>query len=157
MNSDSQNPYQAPASQVEVEAVAQDSYEGLNRTRFFLWNLGIMAAVFVVMVLAVLVPSLMRDSFIAMAIVGVGAMIIGFAAYGVSFYLGVLRLKNIGAPLWWVALLVIPYINFLVWLGFQALPEGYADHRNLDIPAKVMFGVFFGMVAIVVLLIFLGI
>lgn len=66
------------------------------------------------------------------------------------------RLRNIGygrgRSAFYLVFSIIPIVNLLVWLVCIIYPEGYATHRRLDTPAKVMRGI----LVIVFVLIVLG-
>lgn len=84
------------------------------------------------------------------------ALVIGgnLLILGVLTLAAVLRLRNLGMSGWWSALRYIPFLN--VWLLWRMLvcPEGYADHKQLDFPGKIItafIAVLFGLPLLVVL------
>ena len=56
-------------------------------------------------------------------------------------YVEVLRLRNLGMSGWWYLGKLLPFIN--LWLLWRRLacPPGYADHRQLDLPGKIITGI----------------
>ena len=45
----------------------------------------------------------------------------------------------------------VPILNILVGVRALCCPEGYAHHKTLDTPAKVLIGIFIGLLVLVVL------
>ena len=52
--------------------------------------------------------------------------------------------------------MIVPIVNILVGVRYIACPEGYADHQTLDTAGKVIVGLFFAMIALVVLIVVLS-
>jgi hypothetical protein len=45
---------------------------------------------------------------------------------------------------WWSLLLFVPIINILIHARCLAFPEGYVDHKRLDVAARVILGLMLG-------------
>ena len=52
-----------------------------------------------------------------------------------------LRFRNQGSSGLWALGMFVPILNIYTGLRAMAFPEGYADHRTLDTPAKILIGV----------------
>jgi hypothetical protein len=50
---------------------------------------------------------------------------------------------------WWSLLLFVPIINILIHIRCLAFPEGYEDHKRLDLAARVILGLILGAIGIV--------
>lgn len=46
---------------------------------------------------------------------------------------------------------MVPLLNIFVGIRCIAYPEGYEDHKTLDTPAKVIIGIFVGLLVLVIL------
>ena len=68
----------------------------------------------------------------------------------ITILISVKRLKNLGHSGWWVLGLFVPILNIVVSVRMLAAPEGYADHKTLDGPGKVIIGVLIGMFVMVI-------
>ena len=64
------------------------------------------------------------------------------------------RMINCGYTPWWCLGTIVPILNFLVAFRALACPEGYADHKTLDTPAKVIAGLFITFLVLSVLAFF---
>jgi uncharacterized membrane protein YhaH (DUF805 family) len=67
-----------------------------------------------------------------------------------TLYVGAQRTKNLGmsgAAILWT---FVPIMN--LWIGWRmiACPEGYEDHRTLDVPGKVISGLWIGMIVLAI-------
>jgi uncharacterized membrane protein YhaH (DUF805 family) len=73
---------------------------------------------------------------------------VAFIIPALSFVAGivilVLRFKNLGYSGWWVLGLIVPILNLVVAIRLIAAPEGYAVHKTLDTPGKVIVGLAIG-------------
>ena len=52
------------------------------------------------------------------------------------------RLKDIGKNPAWCFLFLVPGVCIVVWIPCLLLPTGYQRHRQLDLPAKIIIGIF---------------
>lgn len=52
--------------------------------------------------------------------------------------LAVPRMINMGGRSWWALGMLVPVLNLLLLLRCIAAPEGYAKHKTLDPPGKVL-------------------
>lgn len=73
------------------------------------------------------------------------------AGMGINVYLIILRLRNSGYSAWWILAGTIPILNVYVGLICLAGPEGYGDHKTLDVPGKIIAGLFFTIVVLSIL------
>jgi len=71
-------------------------------------------------------------------------------ALGGMFVLAYQRCKNIGMNPWWCLGMIVPLLNIFVGLRCTAYPEGYEDHKTLDGPAKIILGLFVGVIILVI-------
>jgi uncharacterized membrane protein YhaH (DUF805 family) len=58
------------------------------------------------------------------------------------------RLKNIGVTPWWALVFIVPLLNVIIGVTCLALPENYWHHRQLDLAAWVVYGLFGGVILI---------
>ena len=74
------------------------------------------------------------------SVVGPGliGLVVLIAACPAALYAVALRFRNQGATGWWALGLFVPLVNVYVVIRALAFPEGYADHRTLDVPGKVL-------------------
>jgi len=76
------------------------------------------------------------------------------AAYVITsvlfFVLSVYRLRNLGKSGTLAFILFIPIASFFVAVPCLAFPEGYEQHRKLDLSAKVIIGVLIGITILVI-------
>ena len=130
--------YAAPSAELTTSE-ASASYDGIGRLAYFLRSVALqVVSGFALGTLAALEAS----DF------GIGAVVGYFLMLAGMFYIAVLRLRNQGASSWWALGLGVPLLNIYVGLRLLAYPEGYADHRTFDTPAKVIIGLFLAVVLI---------
>lgn len=88
----------------------------------------------------------------AVAAGGIAEAALGIAilSFVVTIFVGVKRLENLGYSGWWILGLLVPLLNILVAMRMLAAPEGYADHKTLDGPAKAIIGVIIGLIVLVI-------
>lgn len=134
------NPFAAPADRYEAVDVALEmrDYGGIGRLQYFGYSLlvGIINNVLQLVAASAELP----------------AAVLVLTALGLiaSIVLIVQRLKNLGYSGWWVIGFIVPILNILVGLRCLAAPEGYADHKTLDGPAKVILGIFVGVIVLAI-------
>jgi uncharacterized membrane protein YhaH (DUF805 family) len=68
------------------------------------------------------------------------AWLVDVLGLGAAFCVTVPRLHNLGMSGWWSLALLVPIVNILLTVRCSAFPEGYADHRQLDLAARVILG-----------------
>ena len=122
----SSNPYSAPTAPISEPGVSR-SYNGLRRLPFFGWTVLLTLVYSFGVVLSAEAP--------AIGLACMGLMLAG------SLYLYVLRFRNQGSSGLWALGMFVPLLNLYTGLRALAFPEGYADHRTLDTPARVLIGV----------------
>lgn len=140
------NPFEAPEERGYSSAVALDrEYGGIGRLAYF--GLSFLVGI----VNNLLQFALMMAEQPAMVLVVILVAIV------VSCYIVYLRLQNLGYSGWWVLGFIVPILNILVGLRCLAAPEGYADHKTLDTPGKVIIGLFLGLIAFAVLMLIVAV
>ena len=120
------NPYAAPSADISEPAIHR-SYSGLRRLPFFGCSVGLTVLYMVGLMLGGQEPTI--------ALISVGLVLVG------SIYLYVLRFRNQDSSGLWALGMFVPILNIYTGLRAMAFPEGYADHRTLDTPAKILIGV----------------
>ena len=140
------NPFEAPADSFEpaAEQFPHREYGGIGRGAYF----GIS---FVVGIINNILQFALINAGVPEAVIALG--IIGFI---VGIVLGVKRLQNMGYSGWWILGLIVPILNIVVALRCLACPEGYADHKKLDSAGKIILGLFFGLILLMVLFVVLA-
>jgi uncharacterized membrane protein YhaH (DUF805 family) len=144
----SERTYQEPVRQdFEVEA----QYPGYGRLRYFLTNLVVTAVFYAgIFAVALMLFNSAGGSEDAGAAGGIGMLLLMLIMMVATFYIAYKRVINLGmsgvAVLW----TLVPFVN--LWIGWRmvACPPGYEHHRTLDAPAKIITGIFLGMIALVV-------
>jgi uncharacterized membrane protein YhaH (DUF805 family) len=76
------------------------------------------------------------------------AWLVDVLGLGAVFCVTVTRLRNLGMSGWWSLGLLIPIVNILLGVRCTAFPEGYADHRKLDLAARVILGCILALLVI---------
>ena len=114
----SPNPY-APPPVARAYAASRD-YGGFRRRHYFLASLGILG-------IQELTGASSEDPLFFLLLFLLP-----------SLYIHCLRLKNIGATPWFAVMSLVPVVNFAVVLVCLAMPEGYADVRELDTAGTVI-------------------
>jgi hypothetical protein len=73
------------------------------------------------------------------------------AAVGLTIFITVQRLKNMGYSGWWSLLLFVPLVNILVGLRCLICPVGYADTKRLDRTGTILTVIVVGLFLLFVL------
>lgn len=151
------NPFSAPPAfdDPATEVAAQRVYGGIGRLAYFGLSIlvgivGVMGNVLISLVVSqAAVSQTTSIPVISMAIVGgLGLLnLIGWVT------IGVLRLKNLGMNGFWVLGLFVPILNLAIAILLIAAPEGYADHKTLDTPGKLIVGIHLGLFVLVLILV----
>ena len=136
----SQNPFAVPETfgETAVEVGSGKVYGGIGRLAYFGYSV--------------------LNSFVTNAIsFAVGAagiaeavIVIALLSLVASVIIAVQRLKNLGYSGWWVLGLIVPILNILVAIRLLAAPAGYADHKTLDGPGKIIVGIIIGLFLLVI-------
>lgn len=79
------------------------------------------------------------------------AGIVFIAAIGLTVFITVQRLKNMGYRGWWSLLIFVPLANILVGLRCLICPVGYADTKRLDRTGKILTWIVIGLFLLFVL------
>jgi uncharacterized protein (DUF983 family) len=61
-----------------------------------------------------------------------------------------------GYSSWWCLGAFVPILNILIYFRCMACPEGYAYHKTLDTPAKIIAGIILSLMALGVVVIVLA-
>jgi uncharacterized membrane protein YhaH (DUF805 family) len=119
-------------------------YNGYGRLRYFL-TIMIMTVLFYGISFAIIFGLSASNSMSPLTVALVTLVLMGGFTVA-SLYVGALRTRNLGMSGWAVLWTFVPIMNF--WIGWRmiACPEGYEDHRTLDTPAKVITGVWIGLI-----------
>ncbi len=145
--SDDANPYATPSVAIENPKKATYSngyYGGIGRLAYFGYTF-----------LAALIYQVAIFGLVGLTGGGEGAVLLFLPL--LLIYLGALmfivaqRMINCGYSPWWCIGIIVPLVNILVGARALCCPEGYADHKKLDTPGKVLIGLFLGLFALVVL------
>ena len=100
------------------ESDLYNNYPGVDRLQYFLYKLGMIAAVvFVVTVFGPHSP--------VMKIMGLALMV-------ASMILDVMRLRNIGLSQWYAFIRFLPFGNAILDIGLQCAQPGWAETHRLD-------------------------
>ena len=139
------NPFAAPTTGgYATENFQGRTYGGIRRLPYFGYSL--------------LINIVSTALQFAMAASDMGALILVVSLAGAVFgiWIVVQRLINVGLSGWWVLGLLVPILN--IWIALQciAAPEGYAQHKTLDTPGKVIIGLFLGLIVLVILMAFVA-
>ncbi|GAB5445067.1 MAG: hypothetical protein Fues2KO_54160 [Fuerstiella sp.] len=130
------NPYAAPQQTDFAASSSEDQgYGGIGRVTFIGMLLGLYFSG------TMLLQSLDLPLNVAVTLGEFGPLVLLMA-------LAVPRLINMGGRGWWALGMLVPVLNLLLLLRCIAAPEGYAKHRTLDPPGKVLL---LSLVATVVL------
>lgn len=125
------NVYEAPDAELAVEVVAGD-YEGIQRLPYFGYSIGVQVLF-----------------YLGVFLVGESGFLFLMAVSSVAaIWLAVMRLKNTGWSGWWVLGMFVPLLNIYVGIRALAFPEGYSEHKTLDTPAKILIGLFVGILVL---------
>lgn len=120
-------------------------YPGYGRLRYFL-SIFVTMIVFYAILLALVFA--MFGSKGSGGGIAAGTVLIVLLMIGGSVYIALQRLKNLGMSGWAILWTLVPFMN--LWIGWRmiACPAGYEDHRTLDTPAKVITGLWIGMMVL---------
>lgn len=147
------NPFLAPPTFEETPAtdiVPNKEYPGIGRLAYFGWSL-LFGFVLQLLFFIVDQAGLINSPESAIAIVG-GVLLLNFIC---SVPVIVLRLHNLGMNGFWVLGLIVPILNLVIAVRLTAAPAGYADHKQLDTPGKILVGLMIGLIVAGLMLVFL--
>lgn len=122
------NPYSAPRSATAPSrsSTADKEYPGFGRLIYF--------GLYILLIFIAIIP-----------IIGIIITIIGLV------YIIAQRLRNVGYSAWLTILLIVPLANMVLGIICIAAPEGYADHKKLDTPGRIIAGLFLGLFALAII------
>jgi uncharacterized membrane protein YhaH (DUF805 family) len=133
-----QNPFSVPSTfgETAVEQISQQVFGGIGRLAYFGYSFlnSFLSQVLTMALVAALPAEAAPIALLIVAGLSIGA--------GISIVL--LRLKNLGYSGWWLLGLIVPILNIVVGIRLVAAPEGYAVHKALDTPGKVIVGLLLG-------------
>ena len=108
-------------------------YGGIPRHSYIIWSI----AIGTLWMIESFRPQSLAPPWLV-AVLGIGA----------TFCVTVPRLHNVGVSGWWSLLLLVPIVNILLTVRCSAFPEGYADHQQLDLAARVILGCILALLVI---------
>lgn len=122
-------------------------YEGYGRLRYFLTYM-IMTIALYAMALGVVFLIMKSTESEAASLAVLGLLTIAYII--AIFYIGAQRTKNLGMSGFAVLWSFVPIMN--IWIGWRmmACPEGYEDHRTLDVPGKVLTGLWIALMVLAI-------
>jgi uncharacterized membrane protein YhaH (DUF805 family) len=145
------NPYLLSERSQQALAFDNDSYapsyEGDGRLKYFLVSMGVSAVCYGVLFAVMFAIVKTTESYGA----AIGVFVILSILFMIAtLYVGAQRTKNLGmsgAAILWT---FVPIMN--LWIGWRmiACPEGYEDNRSLDVPGKVISGLWIGMIVLAI-------
>ena len=145
----SENPYLVTErTRTTLEEPRRDipiEYPGYGRLRYFL-SITVVMVVFYAILLALVFAMFSTNGS------GGGAaaamLLIVLLMVGASVHIALKRLKNLGMSGWAILWTLVPIMNF--WIGWRliACPAGYENHRTMDTAAKVITGLWIGMMVL---------
>lgn len=146
------NPYHV--SERTRNSVAQSrpdapiEHPGYGRLRYFL-SLFVITIVFYAILFAVMF-AVFRNSSASGAGAGaaVAMALLVLLVIATSIYFGLKRLQNLGMSGWAMLWSLVPIMNIWITWRMVACPAGYEHHRELDTAAKVITGIWIGMMAL---------
>lgn len=123
------------------------SYEGYGRLRYFLTSM-IMTIVFYGIMLGVVYLIMKSTESVGFSLAVFG--LLGIVFMIATLYVGSQRTKNLGMSGFAVLWSFVPIMN--IWIGWRmmACPEGYEDHRTLDVPGKVLSGIWIALMVLAI-------
>lgn len=145
----SDNPYLVTErTRVTLEETRRDmpvEYPGYGRLRYFLTT-----TVFVIISYAILIALVfaMFGSKGSAGGVAAGTLVIILLMVVGSVYIALQRLKNLGMSGWAILWTLVPIMNLWISWRMIACAAGYEDHRTMDTAAKVITGLWLGMVGL---------
>jgi uncharacterized membrane protein YhaH (DUF805 family) len=134
------NPYAAPQqTDFAASSSEEQGYGGIGRLTFT----GLLVGLYF--------PATMLFSPFELPL-NVASSLAEFGPLVLLVALAVPRLINMGGRGWWALGMLVPVLNLLLLLRCIAAPEGYAKHRTLDPPGKVLLLSLVATVSLFVLL-----
>jgi uncharacterized membrane protein YhaH (DUF805 family) len=121
-------------------------HPGYGRLRYFL-SLFVTTIVFYAILFAVMF-AMFSNSSGSGAGPGIAMALLVLLVIGSSIYFGLKRLQNLGMSGWAMLWSLVPIMNVWITWRMVACPAGYEHHRMLDTPAKVITGLWLGMVGL---------
>ncbi len=146
-----ENPFAAPSSGQLIASEPHDYrwsteddspyYGGIGRRSYFCWHLGI--SILGRMLLQTTLAYQSLGYFILLMIISTIASIV----------LVLHRIKNLGYRDLWVLGIFVPILNVVITGRCLACPGGYADHRTLDTPGKIIAAIYWTVISLSVIFI----
>ncbi len=125
---------------------APTEHPGYGRLRYFL-SLFVTTIIFYAILFAVMF-AMFSNSSASGAGAGVAMGILVLLVIFTSIYFGIQRLKNLGMSGWAMLWSLVPIMNIWITWRMVACPAGYEHHRELDTAAKVITGLWLGMLGL---------
>ena len=139
----SENPYKTPSARPNRAVDTSydyDEYGGIRRLNYFLRNLLLTIATFVIAVLAFIffIGENLEKILSPVVILGGLGLFVIYLIF--SLYFALQRIRNVGYSGWFLLFIFVPLINSILSVALISLPEGFAYHKKLDIPAIILIG-----------------
>lgn len=138
------NPYQVSFGSTQApspHSVGPKEYGGIGR---LVYIGGLIGLNIVLGLMGVGVVFLLGPESLAAVIV-----LVRIGGFVLSLALMAQRLINIGTNPWWVLGMLVPILNLLIGVRALICPEGYADHKTLDTPAKIIVGILLAFIGVI--------
>lgn len=127
----------------------EEPRKGIGRLGYFGWFMGLWL---VAGVLAVIEHIILASSEPMGAIEGMAALSMGYLVFAIAYLLvGIQRYRNIGYHPAWALLVFIPLVNLVISLQWIALPPGFAQTKQWDLPMKIIIGLHLGVLALLII------
>lgn len=120
-------------------------YPGYGRLRYFLSTI-VITVVFYGILFALVFASLSGNGSGGGS--AAGMLLIVLLMIVSSVYIGLQRLKNLGMSGWAILWALVPFMNIWIAWRMMACPAGYEDHRTMDTAAKVITGLWVGLLVL---------
>ena len=135
------DPYKTPAARLNTATASSfdhDEYGGIRRLNYFLRNLllVIVTGIAVASIFVFLLKGDLENLLSPVVILGGLGLLGVFLIFGIR--IAYLRITNIGYSGWWLLFMFVPLANNILNIVLIALPEGFAHHKKLDIPAIIL-------------------
>jgi len=126
------NPYQSPLTDAVALPVDEPlrEYGGIGRLAYVGYSF--LAGIVGNVLGAIAAGTEVGPAVVVLAII---------ASVGLTVFITVQRLKNIGYSGWWSVLLFVPLANIFLGLRCLICPAGYADTKRLDLAGKIITGI----------------
>ena len=123
-----------------ADEVLERDYPGIGRLHYFLAQVGMIAAV-------VFVVTTFGPDSLAMRVTAIAIML-------ASFFVDVLRLRNIGLSQWFAFLRYVPFGKLILGVGLLCAQTGWVETKKLDKAGLTIFVFEIGLILMMLFLAF---